>query len=100
MMTDYIYRQNGEPVGFWKGEYIYNLNGKLIGELNGSHVYTLSGKYIGELYQDMVVDKHLNNPDKIGCSGNPGNVGSPGNPGNRSKVNYEYPDVWDKLVAN
>jgi len=68
-----------------------------VGQLSGTHVHALSGGYVGELYEDMIVNMHLENLGNIGNPGNPGNVGSPGNPGNRGSVSYGFPDVSGEL---
>jgi len=35
-MTNYIYDQYGNAVGFWRGRYVYELCGTPIGQLNGT----------------------------------------------------------------
>lgn len=97
-MTQYLYDQRGNAVGFIRGTHIHDMRGTAIGQIRGTHVHKLSGPYVGELYKDMVVNRHLGNYGNVGHCGNPGNAGSPGNPGNRGSVNYGYPDVFAELT--
>ncbi len=96
-MTQFIYDENGNAVGFRLNPYIFDINGDPVGQIIGTHVFDLSGKYAGEFYKDMIVDRNMN-LGNVSAQKPPGNVGSSGNPGNRGAVNYGYPDVFYKLL--
>ncbi len=99
-MTDYLYRPDGNAVGYIRGRFIHDMRGKPIGQLSSSgHVHKLTGNYVGELYDSQVVDMHHGNYGNIGNPGNPGNAGNPGNPGNRGRRACPYPDVFHKLLS-
>ena len=66
--------------------------------LQGTHVHNLGGSYVGELHKDMVVDRQALTYGDIGNPEDLGNPGRPGNPGNRGAVNYDYLDVFHKLM--
>lgn len=98
-MTDYLYKQSGEPFGFRRGRFIFDMHGKAIGQIDRTHVHKLTGPYVGELEDDMVLDKGLGNFGNIGHPGNPGSAGAPGHPGNRgNRGSRGYRDVSGKLL--
>ena len=70
-MTEHLYNQSGNAIGFRRGKYLHDMRGNAIGQINGTHVHKLTGSYVGELDGDMVLNKNL---------GNFGNIGNPGNP--------------------
>ncbi|MCG8435360.1 MAG: hypothetical protein MJA83_15155 [Gammaproteobacteria bacterium] len=97
-MTNYIYSEEGDPVGFWEGNLIFAMDGRPIGQLNGPSVHKLTGEYVGELYEDMVVDRYFDDIGKIPLT--PVRRATPAkNPGNRGSQSYGFPDVFKDLLG-
>lgn len=96
-MTNYIYNEDGDAVGFWEDELIFTMKGRPVAQLNGPSVHRLTGEYVGELYEDMVVDRYFEDIGKIPPTmvrrAEPAK-----NPGNRGATSYGYPDVFDQLL--
>lgn len=96
-MTNYIYNEDGDAVGFWEDNLIFAMNGRPVGQLNGPSVHKLTGEYVGELYEDMVVDRYFEDIDRIPPT--PVRRAEPAkNPGNRGATSYGYPDVFEQLL--
>ena len=96
-MTDYIYNEDGDSVGFWEDNLIFSMTGTPVGQLNGPSVHKLTGEYVGELYEDMIVDRYFEEIEKIPPT--PVRRAEPAkNPGNRGATSYGYPDVFDFLL--
>lgn len=97
-MSNYIYNEDGDAVGFWEDHLIFDLTGRPVGQLNGPSVHKLTGEYVGELYEDMVVDRYFGEIDRIPPTmvrrAEPAR-----NPGNRGPTSYGYPDVFDELMS-
>lgn len=96
-MTNYVYSNSGDAVGFIQGKYVYGIDGEPLGHIRDTHVYRISGEYVGELFKQEIVDKGLDSVHDIAQTGTPGSIGSPGTPGNRGLSHCPYPDVFAKL---
>jgi hypothetical protein len=92
----WVYRTNGQVVGFVQGRTIHTLNGRAIGQLQGTRVYTVRGAYVGELYDDQVVNMHRAHANTFGSAA--GNVVGRVSPGNRGGRGCPYRDVFDALL--
>lgn len=96
-MVNYIYNEDGDPVGFWEANLVFAINGRPVAQLNGPSVHRLTGEYVGELYEDMIVDRYFEDIDRIPPSmvrrAEPAK-----NPGNRGATSYGYPDVFESLL--
>ncbi|MEE8118129.1 MAG: hypothetical protein V3T39_01095 [Gammaproteobacteria bacterium] len=96
-MTDFIYDEDGEAVGFWEDNLVFSMTGTPVAQLNGPSVHKLTGEYVGELYEDMVVDRYFEEIEKIPPT--PVRRAEPAkNPGNRGATSYGYPDVFSDLL--
>ncbi|MDX1454118.1 MAG: hypothetical protein R3217_01555 [Gammaproteobacteria bacterium] len=97
-MTNYIYNEDGDAVGFWEDHLIFSMQGTPVGQLNGPSVHRLTGEYVGELYEDMVVDRYFEDIERIPPTmvrrADPAS-----NPGNRGQQSYGYPDVFEELLT-
>jgi hypothetical protein len=97
-MTMYIYRTDGEPVGFQFSSFIHDLDGNPLGRIVGTHVHRLDGSYVGELFKDMVVDKPVPRRRDVAPVEAPPSLAGPG-PSYRRRgiVAYGFRDVFHLL---
>lgn len=93
---DYIYTQNGQPIGFKNNRHVYDLGGQLVGQYDRTRVYSANGIYVGEVYKGMVVDMG-NSYAPITPSSSTGAI--PSSPEWRARVICGFTYVTDELLG-
>ena len=94
----YVYRTDGEPVGFLYETFVYDLSGAPLGRILGTRVHRLDGAYAGEWFKEMVVERPTARPRDIPAVATPPRRASPGTTCRRRVVvDYGYRDSFDRL---
>jgi hypothetical protein len=94
----YVYRTDGEAVGFVYESFVYDLAGIPLGRILGSRVHRLDGTYVGEWFKEMVVERPAARPRDIPAVATPPLPASPGTTSRRRVVvDYGYRDCFDRL---
>lgn len=94
----YVYRTDGEAVGFLYESFVYDIAGTPLGRILGSRVHRLDGAYVGEWFKEMVVERPGAQPRDIPAVATPPFRASPGTTCRRRVVvDYGYRDCFERL---